>query len=182
MPSSPPGAQSRPPSFLARTADACFRLQTGLMVVCLAVMVVLLFGNVTLRYVFNSGINISDEVSRLAFVWLIFLGAVLALRDGQHIGVTMLVARFGPAARRVVHILCQLLILWALWLMAQGSWQQVVIGMGNRLPVTGWPGAVFDIAALYASVAMGLLTCIELVRALSGAPLAADSAPEDGVL
>ena len=182
MPSSPPGAAPRPPSFLARAADACFRLQTGLMVVCLAVMVVLLFGNVALRYLFNSGINISDEVSRLAFVWLIFLGAVLALRDGQHIGVTMLVARFGPGARRAVHILCQLLILWSLWLMGQGSWQQTVIGLGNRLPVTGLPGAVFDAAAVYASVAMGLLTCVELARAVAGGPLPADSTPEDGAV
>jgi len=58
---------------LARAADWCFALQTWLMVACLAVMVVLLFGNVALRYLFNSGINASDEVSRLAFVWLIFL-------------------------------------------------------------------------------------------------------------
>ena len=44
------------------------------MVACLAVMVLLLFGNVALRYLFNSGINVSDELSRLAFVWMIFLG------------------------------------------------------------------------------------------------------------
>lgn len=160
---------------LARFADACFRLQTVLMAGCLAVMVVLLFGNVALRYLFNSGINVSDELSRLAFVWLIFLGAVLALRDRQHIAVTMLVARLGSGARRAVHIACQALVLWALWLMADGSWQQVQIGMGTRLPVTGLPGAVFDTAALYGAVGMGLLTCVELVRLLSGAPLPSDS-------
>ncbi|WP_232468086.1 TRAP transporter small permease [Bordetella genomosp. 13] len=160
---------------LARLADACIRLQTVLMAGCLAVMVVLLFGNVALRYLFNSGINISDEVSRLAFVWLIFLGAVLALRDRQHIAVTMLVARLGAGARRAVHVVCQALVLWALWLMADGSWQQVQIGLGSRLPVTGLPGAVFDAAAFYGAVGMGLLTCVELVRLLSGAPLPSDT-------
>src|SRR3546814_19408209 len=88
-------------------------------------MVVLLFGNVALRYLFNSGINVSDELSRLAFVWLIFLGSVLALREHQHIGVTMLVQRFGPGARKLTHIACQLLTLWVLWLMAAGSWKQI---------------------------------------------------------
>ncbi|HEY9318301.1 TRAP-type C4-dicarboxylate transport system permease small subunit [Achromobacter deleyi] len=164
---------------LARAADWCFALQTWLMVACLAVMVVLLFGNVALRYLFNSGINASDEVSRLAFVWLIFLGAVIALREHQHIGVTMLVERFGPAARRVSHIFCQLLVLWVLWLMAQGSWVQTVIGMDTVLPVTGMRLAVFNTAALYASVAMGILTVIDLVRVLTGGPLPAESSPED---
>ena len=60
------------------------------MVICLAVMVVLLFGNVAMRYLFNSGINASDEVSRLAFVWMIFLGSVLALRDHQPVSYTHL--------------------------------------------------------------------------------------------
>ncbi|WAI82330.1 MULTISPECIES: TRAP transporter small permease [Achromobacter] len=164
---------------LARAADWCFKLQTWLMVACLVVMVVLLFGNVALRYLFNSGINASDEVSRLAFVWLIFLGAVIALRDHQHIGVTMLVDRFGPTARRVSHVFCQLLVLWVLWLMAQGSWVQTVIGMGTVLPVTGMRLAVFNTAALYASVAMGILTLVDIIRVLAGGPLPAESSPED---
>ncbi|MCH3696601.1 hypothetical protein LZB49_08175, partial [Campylobacter lari] len=65
MQGSPKG---RPGGALARAADWCARLQTWLMVACLVVMVVLLFGNVAMRYLFNSGINASDEVSRLAFV------------------------------------------------------------------------------------------------------------------
>lgn len=46
----------------------------------LAVMVVLVFGNVVLRYGFNSGITVSEEVSRWLFIWGTFLGAVVALR------------------------------------------------------------------------------------------------------
>jgi len=45
----------------------------------LALMVVLVFGNVVLRYVFNSGITMSEELSRWLFVWLIFLGAIIAM-------------------------------------------------------------------------------------------------------
>ena len=43
-------------------------------------MVVLVFGNVVLRYGFNSGITISEELSRWLLVWLTFLGAIVALR------------------------------------------------------------------------------------------------------
>ena len=110
---------------------------------------------------------------------MIFLGSVLALRDHQHIGVTMLVDRFGPAARRVSHVVCQLLVLWMLWLLADGGWAQTVIGLDTRLPVTGMPLAVFNAAALYAAVAMGLLTLVDLIRVLAGGPLPAESSPED---
>ncbi|PND35723.1 TRAP transporter small permease [Achromobacter pulmonis] len=165
----PPGRPGGSP--LARAADWCFALQTWLMAACLAVMVVLLFGNVALRYLFNSGINVSDEISRLAFVWMIFLGSVIALRSHQHIGVTMLVERLGPGARRAAHVFSQLLILWVLWLMADGSWTQTVIGLDTALPVTGMPLAAFNAATLYAAVAMGLLTLADLARVLAGGPL-----------
>ena len=41
---------------------------------CLAIMVVLVFGNVVLRYTMNSGITVSEELSRWLFVWLTFMG------------------------------------------------------------------------------------------------------------
>ena len=59
----------------------------------LAVMVVLVFGNVVLRYAFNSGLTMSEEVSRWLFVWLTFMGAVVALREHSHLGVDALVLR-----------------------------------------------------------------------------------------
>ena len=45
----------------------------------LAVMVILVFGNVVMRYGFNSGITMSEELSRWLFVWLTFLGAIVAM-------------------------------------------------------------------------------------------------------
>ena len=67
--------------------------------VCLAVMVVMVFGNVVLRYGFNSGITVSEELSRWLFVWLTFLGAVVALREHAHLGTDMLVSRLPPAGQ-----------------------------------------------------------------------------------
>ena len=43
-------------------------------------MVVLVFGNVVLRYLANSGITVSEELSRWLFVWMTFLGAIVALK------------------------------------------------------------------------------------------------------
>lgn len=62
---------------MTRVIDWYFRLLRFFMVGCLVVMVVLVFGNVVLRYAFNSGITVSEELSRWLFVWL-FVGAIVA--------------------------------------------------------------------------------------------------------
>lgn len=43
-----------------------------LMALCLTAMAILVFGNVVLRYLFDSGITWSDEMSRFLFVYLVF--------------------------------------------------------------------------------------------------------------
>lgn len=173
----PTPGQARSP--LGRALDLVFLLQRWLMVACLVVMVVLLFGNVALRYLFNSGINVSDELSRLAFVWLIFIGSVLAVRDHTHMGVTMLVERFGPGARRATHLFCQVLVLAVLCMLIKGSWDQTWIGMATLLPVTGLPSGIFNIACLYAAVAMALLTLADIVLTLGGAEPVLDASAVD---
>ncbi|CAM3604948.1 TRAP transporter small permease protein [Bordetella sputigena] len=177
MPTFPSAGSGRNP--LGRALDLVFRIQTALMAACLVVMVVLLFGNVALRYLFNSGINVSDELSRLAFVWLIFIGSVLAMRSHTHMGVTMLVERFGRGARRVTHLFCQLLVLGVLCMLIKGSWDQTLIGMATLLPVTGLPAGIFNLACLYAAVAMALLTLADIVLTLGGAEPALDASAVD---
>ena len=66
---------------MGRIIDLYCRILKFTIAVCLAVMVVLVFGNVVLRYVFNSGITMSEELSRWLMVWLTFLGAIVALRE-----------------------------------------------------------------------------------------------------
>ena len=73
--------------------DRCCRWINLLIALALAVMVAMVFGNVVLRYAFNSGIAISEEVSRWLFVWLTFMGAVVALREHGHLGTDVLVSR-----------------------------------------------------------------------------------------
>ena len=71
--------------------EGYFKLLKVVIAFFLAVMVVMVFGNVVLRYGFNSGITVSEELSRWSLVWLVFLGAIVALREHQHLGVDSLV-------------------------------------------------------------------------------------------
>jgi TRAP-type C4-dicarboxylate transport system permease small subunit len=108
-----------------------------IMVACLAVMVVMVFGNVVLRYGFNSGIAISEELSRWLFLWLVFLGATIAVHEQGHMGTDLLLEKLPPIMQRAALILGQLLMLWVTWLMFKGSLAQSRINWDVEAPVTG---------------------------------------------
>ena len=104
--------------------DGYCRLIGYLIAAMLAVMVLLVFGNVVMRYAFNSGFTVSEELSRWLFVWLTFLGAVVALRDNGHLGTDLLVGKLGPTGKRICLGLALGLMLYCLWLLFKGAYEQ----------------------------------------------------------
>ncbi len=78
---------------MTKSIDLFFKLLELLVVVALVAMVFMVFGNVVLRYGFNSGITISEEMSRYCFIWLTYIGAMVAMREGGHLGVDTLVKK-----------------------------------------------------------------------------------------
>ena len=78
------------------------RLAQWLIIVFMTAMVTIVSLQVFLRYVLNNSIGWSDEISRLAFVWTIFLAIPLGVKTGMHLGINMVVARFSSRYRTVV--------------------------------------------------------------------------------
>lgn len=76
------------------------QLLSWLMAASLALMVVLVFTNVVLRYALNSGIAVSEELSRWLFVWLTFLGGIVALHERAHLGTDILVSRLSAGGKK----------------------------------------------------------------------------------
>ena len=139
-----------------------------LMVAALGLMVVLVFGNVVLRYGFNTGITVSEELSRWLFVWMTFLGAIVALHERGHLGSGMLVGRLGPKGKRVCLAIGQVLMLYASWLLLKGSWQQTLINWDVEAPVTGWSMGIVYGAGVVFAVSTGVILLRDLWRTLSG--------------
>lgn len=140
------------------------------MAAMLAVMVALVFGNVVLRYVFGSGIASAEEISRLMFVWLVFLGATLALRQHKHLGLELIQARLPRSWRRACAVVGHLLMLYALWLFVSGSWTQLKIGLTTYSTILRFPMAFYAAAGFFPAIAMIGLVVVNLVRILTGAP------------
>jgi gluconokinase len=133
---------------------------------CLAVMALAVFVNVVLRYGFGSGVAASEELSRLLFVWMVFIGAVGAYPRGEHMAFTSLLAMLKgkPQALMAMTILIRVLVVLACVLLAWGAWQQVVVGLGSNSVVLGYSMALLPLPALLGSAAIGVMALVELVK------------------
>ena len=153
---------------MGKIVEGYFHLLKFLIVLCLALMVILVFGNVVLRYGFNTGITISEELSRWFFVYVTFLGAIVAMREHAHLGVDSLVRRLSPNGKKICFIVSQLLMLFATWLFLQGSWLQTNINLHNSAPVSGLSVGIVYAAGIIFSVSVLLILLGDLYRVVSG--------------
>ncbi|WP_263771415.1 TRAP transporter small permease [Propionivibrio soli] len=139
-----------------------------IIVVALAMMVIMVFSNVVLRYVFNSGITVSEELARFCFLWLVFVGSVVAMRERAHLGVDSLIARLPRGGKVAFVLISNALMLWVCYLFFVGSWRQTVVGWGTLKPATGIPMAFHYGTGLVMSVGIGIILVGNTWRVLSG--------------
>ena len=151
-----------------RLIDIYCGLLDKLIAILLAIMVVLVFGNVVLRYAFNSGITVSEEMSRWLFVWLTFLGAIAALKEYGHLGTDMLLVKLPPKAQRALLVLSNLLMLYVTWLLFQGSLAQAKINYDVEAPVTGASVAIFYGAGIVFAVSAAVILLDQLFDLVTG--------------
>lgn len=144
------------------------RALDNLIALLLAAMVVLVFGNVVLRYGFNSGITVSEELARWFFIWATFLGAIAAMRDRSHLGVDMLVSRLPAWGKRLCLVASHLIMLLIVWMFFTGSLAQTRINWDVSAPTSGYSMAwVYGVGCVFACLAAPLLM-LDLWRILSG--------------
>ena len=151
-----------------RIADVFCRGLVIIMALALGLMVVLVFGNVVLRYGFNSSIGVSEELGRWLFVWITFMGAVVALRERAHLGTDVLVSRLSPAGKKVCLVLSHLVMLFICWLAFSGGYEQTKINWDVLAPTTQWSMAFVHMAGVFFGVAGGLMLLLNLVLLLTG--------------
>jgi TRAP-type C4-dicarboxylate transport system permease small subunit len=145
-----------------------FKLLEFLVVILMVAMVAMVFGNVFLRYAFNSGITISDEMSRYCFIWLTYIGAMVAMREGGHLGVDTLIKHLSRGGKKICLFLSETLMLYCNGLFMLGTWKMHDLQVTNVSPVAGlsmiW---VFGIGYVV-SLVMGMMNIRVLYRLLSG--------------
>jgi TRAP-type C4-dicarboxylate transport system permease small subunit len=110
----------------SRALDSVDRLARWTIIAASAAMIAIVTLQVILRYAFNSSIDWSDEISRLLFVWAMFLAIPLGIREGAHVGIELLTTHIPAAPRALLTKGCALL---TAAMMAVVFWQAVKVSM-----------------------------------------------------
>ena len=153
---------------MTRWIDWFFKGLEFLIVACLVAMVFMVFGNVVLRYTMNSGILISEEMSRYCFIWLTYIGAMVAMREKGHLGVDTLVRRLPMLGKKVCFFLSECLMLICNLLFLQGTWRMHELQVTNVSPVVGISMIWIYGVGYVVSVVMALINLNMLFKLLTG--------------
>jgi len=129
--------------------------------IMMAVMATLVFVNVICRYVFNFSIIWAEEVSQYLMIWIAYLGAGLALREGRHVALEMLHDRLPAPLSRIVRIVVGGALLALLGTVTVLGLQFAIFVWNQETPVLnislGIPSLAIPIGSLLFAVHLALM-------------------------
>jgi len=134
------------------------KLISGFAIFCLSLMIFLVLGNVVMRYLFNTGIAWSEEGARIGFVWIVFLGIILAAKDKEHLIVDVFSANAGPKVAAVLRFLVRAITLFIMYAVTVGGVKLMILTWDQPLPSTELPAAIIYAAGVLASVSLIAMT------------------------
>ncbi|MBV9734854.1 MAG: TRAP transporter large permease subunit [Acidisphaera sp.] len=160
------GAPAEPASARVRVFQAIDRalaVVTEAAAAALVVAEVIILGGSTLaRYVFDNPLTWSDELASMLFLWLAMLGAVIALRRGEHMRLTFFIRGMRPDRRAWLDAVALMLVAAVLVALVQPSYEhfdEQRIGLSPVLQISeGWSSA-----AVVVGVVLLLFTAIDKV-------------------
>src|SRR3954470_12551219 len=141
------------------------RALLSIVVVIFVLMIVVTFAQVVCRYVLGAPLSWSEELARYCFVWIVFLGAVVALRRGALIGVDLLASRFSAGAQGRLRIVCEILMIGFCMLVIYASLPVLEVNQFQSSPANG-----FRMSVVYSVVpiSMGLMIVVILLQRVAG--------------
>jgi TRAP-type C4-dicarboxylate transport system permease small subunit len=144
--------------------DLLFKVIEVMIAVFLALMIVLVFLNVAGRYLFNIGFVWSEEISRLCFIFLVYLGSIEAMRDNRHLMIDTLLLKVGKPAQTAIYTAVQVCIIWLMTIQIRGSWGLVLQNRNNRWVATGFPAHFVHFFGVILGVSIVLICLANLIR------------------
>ncbi len=153
---------------MSKALDRLFRGIEYLMALFLAVMVGFMLLNVIMRFILNSGLAWSEEISRLAFIFLIYLGTIGAYRDNRHLGVNMLLERMPVPLAKATYVVVQGIVIWVMYLLMMGSITLAQQSVNDRWVATQFPRWIVSGVGAVTGIAIIILAIINIVNMLRG--------------
>ena len=149
-----------------------------LLVAMIVFSVGILFTNVLLRKGFNSSVYGADELARVLFIWMSWLGISIGERESEHIKIDILTSRLSGTSEKAISLISNLVTLAILIVLVR--YGMVVAAkyfqMGNRTAMYHIPQWLVYSCVPFSCAVMGLrviLKFIELFQTDSGKEAAA---------
>jgi TRAP-type C4-dicarboxylate transport system permease small subunit len=120
---------------LSRLEQVLLAANRAIIFILMSVMAALVFTNVITRYIFNFSIIWAEEVSQYMMVWIAYLGAGLALRQGRHVAIEMFQDRLQAPHARVLRAAIAGMVLIFLAALTVLGFQFVAFAWQQETPV-----------------------------------------------
>ena len=130
-------------------------------------MVLFVFLNVVLRTFFNSGLTWSEELARYLFVFVIYIGAISAMRANAHLGVDTLISRMKPQVQMVMYVVSQLVIAALMCILVHGSGKMVLQNTESRTAALGISYALLYSVGIITGVSIAAMAVANIVYAVT---------------
>ena len=150
--------------FISKTEKTIESIIKVIVLISTASMVMLVFVNVILRYIFNSGIPIGEEISRFFFIWMVLLGAVLAFKDNEHVGISVVIDKLKGIAKKIVLVIGNILTSVALCYLSISSIDYLEMTNTYTTPAAGLPFSVVTVSLVICSFSLLVLNIFDLYR------------------
>lgn len=151
-----PAPHAAPPARAGARFEALLvRGNQALIIALMAVMATLVFVNVVSRYVFNHSIIWVEELTQYQMIWITYLGAGLALREGRHVAVDTLQDLLPQAARQALRTLVAAAIAAFMLAVTVLGVQITLFTWNQETPVLNIPAGV-----PYLGVPIGAAMCL----------------------
>lgn len=154
-------------SFANKLDKVFTKIIEGVTFVGFIAMVLLVFINVVGRYVFHKGIVQAEEISRILFVWLTYLGAVMCFKTNSHVLVDILIMFLHGTTRKIVDLISNLLVSGILVVTFYYSLNLITVNLGNLTPLTKVPLSVVEGIIPASMLMMLVMNLYRMIRILT---------------
>ncbi|ASF40717.1 MULTISPECIES: TRAP transporter small permease [Halobacillus] len=145
-------------------------IEKGILVATLALMVVLIFGQVVGRYIFQSAPSWTEEIARYLHIFQVWVGASYAVKMREHIRVDAFVTLFHGVVRKILESAS--VILWfllVLFLAVYGTNLVLdTLSYGQQSPAMQIPMWIPMAAVPIGSIGMTIRLAIQLIQIWKG--------------
>lgn len=163
---------------LGRFIEITFKVLEIIISAGLLLMIALTFFNVLIRYsnyipgwsesiISKSLVKmtaINAEIARISFIYLVYLGSIIAARDNKHLMIDTLIVKAPPVAQKILYVIIQLIIMFLMGFLAIGAWNIASRNINDFWVATHFPVFLIHFVGVLLGVAFIAISIANLFR------------------